>query len=77
MNGGFARYSGSASRSRALTPWSKSSAGWSWQGYQGRHHRSGHPPPSAVLVALTVFDLLVMWMIWHEYQLLRRHLPAG
>lgn len=28
------------------------------------------------LIFLTVFDLFVMWLIWHEYQLLRRHLPV-
>ena len=28
------------------------------------------------LVLLTVFDLLVMYLIWHEYQLVRRHLPV-
>ena len=27
------------------------------------------------LVVLTVFDLVVMYLIWHEYQLVRRHLP--
>ena len=28
------------------------------------------------LVLLTIFDLLVMYLIWHEYQLVRRHLPV-
>lgn len=28
------------------------------------------------LVALTLFDLLVIVLIWHEYRLLRRHLAA-
>jgi uncharacterized membrane protein len=28
------------------------------------------------LIVLSVFDVLVMWLIWHEYQLLRRHLPV-
>jgi len=28
------------------------------------------------LIVLTVFDLLVMGLIWHEYHLARRHLPA-
>jgi uncharacterized membrane protein len=28
------------------------------------------------LVLLTVFDLLVMYLIWHEYQLVRRHVPV-
>ena len=27
------------------------------------------------LVALTFFDLFVMWLVWHEYSLVRRHLP--
>jgi uncharacterized membrane protein len=27
------------------------------------------------LIVLTVFDIAVMWLIWHEYQLARRHLP--
>jgi len=27
------------------------------------------------LIVLTVFDLLVMGLIWHEYRLARRHLP--
>jgi uncharacterized membrane protein len=28
------------------------------------------------LIFLTVFDLIVMTLIWHEYRLLRRHLPV-
>lgn len=28
------------------------------------------------LVLLTVFDLFVMYLIWHEYQLIRHHLPT-
>ena len=28
------------------------------------------------LLFLTAFDLVVMWLVWHEYQLLRRHLPV-
>jgi uncharacterized membrane protein len=28
------------------------------------------------LIVLTVFDLIVMVLIWHEYRLLRRHSPA-
>jgi uncharacterized membrane protein len=28
------------------------------------------------LVLLTIFDLLLMYLIWHEYQLVRRHLPV-
>lgn len=30
----------------------------------------------AGLIVLTVFDLLVMSLIWHEYRLVRRHLSA-
>ena len=30
---------------------------------------------STGLVVLTVFDLIVMYLIWHEFQLVRRHLP--
>ena len=29
------------------------------------------------LVLLTIFDLFVMFLIWHEYQLIRRHLPTN
>lgn len=29
------------------------------------------------LILLTVFDLVVMVLIWHEWRLLRRHLPVG
>lgn len=28
------------------------------------------------LIALTIFDLVVIALIWHEYGLLRRHLPV-
>jgi uncharacterized membrane protein len=28
------------------------------------------------LIALTVFDVVVMGLIWHEYRLMRRHPPA-
>jgi uncharacterized membrane protein len=28
------------------------------------------------LIALTVLDLVVMCLVWHEYTLVRRHLPA-
>ena len=28
------------------------------------------------LVVLTVFDLFVMCLVWHEYRLIRRHLPV-
>jgi uncharacterized membrane protein len=29
------------------------------------------------LIVLTVFDLFVMTLIWHEYRVMRRHLPAS
>ncbi len=29
------------------------------------------------LIALTLFDLIVVVLIWHEYRLVRRHLLAG
>lgn len=32
---------------------------------------------SAGLIVLTVFDLFVMVLIWHEYRLVRRHRLAG
>ena len=28
------------------------------------------------LIALTVFDLFVIALIWHEYRLIRHHLPV-
>jgi uncharacterized membrane protein len=28
------------------------------------------------LIALTAFDIFVMCLIWHEYGLVRRHLPT-
>ncbi len=28
------------------------------------------------LIVLTVFDLVIMVLIWHEYHLMRRHLPV-
>lgn len=31
---------------------------------------------SAMLLVLTAFDLFVMVLVWHEYRLLRRHLPV-
>ena len=31
---------------------------------------------AAGLVVLTVFDIFMMGLIWHEYGLMRRHLPA-
>ena len=27
------------------------------------------------LIVLTIFDLVVIWLIWHEYKLMRHHLP--
>jgi uncharacterized membrane protein len=27
------------------------------------------------LIVLTAFDVFVMWLIWHEYRLVRQHLP--
>ncbi|TPL07843.1 DUF2127 domain-containing protein [Mesorhizobium sp. B2-4-14] len=32
---------------------------------------------SAGLIVLTLFDLIVIWLIWHEYRLVRRHEVAG
>lgn len=29
--------------------------------------------PSPGMILLTIFDLGVMWLIWHEYQLVKRH----
>ncbi len=29
------------------------------------------------LIVLTVFDVFVMVLVWHEYRLVRRHLPLG
>ena len=29
------------------------------------------------LIVLTVFDVVVMGLIWHEYRLVRRHLPSA
>jgi uncharacterized membrane protein len=32
---------------------------------------------SALLIALTLFDMIIMWLIWHEYRLVSRHInPA-
>ena len=32
---------------------------------------------SALIIALTLFDIIIMWLIWHEYQLVRKHInPA-
>ncbi|TGS48627.1 MULTISPECIES: DUF2127 domain-containing protein [unclassified Mesorhizobium] len=32
---------------------------------------------SAGLIVLTIFDLIVIWLIWHEYRLVRRHKVAS
>ncbi|TPK64326.1 DUF2127 domain-containing protein [Mesorhizobium sp. B2-4-15] len=32
---------------------------------------------SAGLIVLTLFDLIVIWLIWHEYRLVRRHKVAS
>ena len=40
--------------------------------YQMNRYRSTH---EVALIALTVFDLVVIWLIWHEYQRMRHHLP--
>lgn len=29
------------------------------------------------LIVLTVFDVFVIWLIWHEYRLVRRHLASS
>jgi uncharacterized membrane protein len=29
------------------------------------------------LIALSVFDVVVMWLVWHEYRLLRGHLATA
>lgn len=31
---------------------------------------------SVGMLALTVFDVLVLWLIWHEYRLVRAHRPG-
>ena len=31
---------------------------------------------SLMLIVLTVFDILLIWLIWHEYQTLKKHHPA-
>ena len=28
---------------------------------------------SAFLIALTLFDMIIMWLIWHEYRVVRAH----
>lgn len=40
--------------------------------YQAYRYTFTH---SVWLVALTIFDLVVMWLIWHEYKLVRVHKP--
>ncbi len=32
---------------------------------------------SPLLVGLSIFDLIVMWLIWREYQIVRAHLEAS
>jgi Predicted membrane protein len=32
---------------------------------------------SAGLIALTVLDLVVIWLIWREYKIVRRHRPTA
>jgi uncharacterized membrane protein len=32
---------------------------------------------SAFLIALTLFDIIVMWLIWHEYRLVSRHIDPA
>ncbi|RUW96717.1 DUF2127 domain-containing protein, partial [Mesorhizobium sp. M8A.F.Ca.ET.059.01.1.1] len=32
---------------------------------------------SAGLIVLTIFDLIVIWLIWHEYRLVLRHKVAS
>jgi uncharacterized membrane protein len=31
---------------------------------------------SNLMLALTIFDILLIWLTWHEYQLLKKHLPV-
>jgi uncharacterized membrane protein len=31
---------------------------------------------SALLIALTLFDIIIMWLIWHEYRIVSRHINA-
>lgn len=38
-------------------------------GYQGQQYYVSHDP---VMIALTLFDLVLIWLIWHEYQQLKR-----
>jgi uncharacterized membrane protein len=32
---------------------------------------------SLALIALTVFDVVVIWLIWHEYRVMRHHLARA
>jgi uncharacterized membrane protein len=32
---------------------------------------------SLALVALTIFDVVVIWLIWHEYRVMRHHLARA
>ena len=41
--------------------------------YQAYRYTYTH---SIGLVLLTIFDFIVMYLIWHEYQLIRHHLPT-
>lgn len=42
--------------------------------YQMYQITLGH---SALLIALTLFDIIIMWLIWHEYQLVRHHIDPA
>ncbi|MEO8244076.1 MAG: DUF2127 domain-containing protein [bacterium] len=42
-------------------------------GYQGYRYSYTH---SFGLILLTIFDLVVIVLVWHEWRLLRRHLPV-
>lgn len=37
--------------------------------YQGQQYVLNHDP---VMIALTLFDLVMIWLIWHEYRQLKR-----
>jgi uncharacterized membrane protein len=43
-------------------------------GYQVYRFTHTH---AAGLIVLTLFDLLVLWLIWHEYSLMRRRRASG
>ncbi len=32
---------------------------------------------SILLIALTLFDVIIMWLIWHEYRLVRQHIDPS